>query len=336
MSSTTTTVCRTITLVGALLSPGCQLTSFEHTETKPGYSWRQTGSSIALLSSQQIVWQLSYKRQEGQPYFHPLSLTDGTVLTSLRPTDHPWHRALWFSWKYINGVNYWDPEVPEGRTEVINVKTTLGEDYSAHIEMSISYHRAQRPAVLTERRSLAVSAPDENGCYYIDWLSVFTGGDNDVLLDRTPIPGEKNGKSYGGYAGLSLRMAEHTRDWHFLGSEGPLEPESRGSKARWADFTGEVAEGRSAGVAVFDCPDNPRHPSSWWLSCSMPYFSPAVLFHKPYTLPAGKTLTLQYRILIHSGRADKDMLEREWKAFVASGTWNKNSSKTDYSYRAED
>ncbi|MHC4621072.1 MAG: DUF6807 family protein, partial [Planctomycetota bacterium] len=151
--------------------------------------------------------------------------------------------------------------------------------------------------MLTERRTLTVSTPDDSGCYYIDWLSVFTAGGNDVLLDRTPILGERNGKSYGGYAGLSLRMAEHTRDWQFLGSEGPLEPESRGSKARWVDFTGKVAEGRLAGVAVFDHPDNPRHPSSWWLSGSMPYFSPAILFHKPYTLPAGKTLTLRYRIL---------------------------------------
>ncbi|MHC4154317.1 MAG: DUF6807 family protein [Planctomycetota bacterium] len=336
MNSTTRTICWTITLVGALLCPACQSTSFGRAGVKPGYSWQQTDSSIALLNSEQIVWQLNYKKQEGRPYFHPLSLTDGTELTSLRPPDHPWHRALWFSWKHINGVNYWDPELPAGQTEVVDVKTKPGRDYSAQIEMRLSYHPRQKPAVLTERRILTVSAPDENGCYCIDWLSVFTAGENDALLDRTPIPGEQNGKSYGGYAGLSLRMAEHTRDWQFLGSEGPLEPESRGGKARWMDFTGKVGEGRLAGVAVFDHPGNPRHPSSWWLSASMPYFSPALLFHKPHTLPAGKTLTLRYRILIHSGRADKDMLEREWKAFAASRTWNKNLSKTDYSYRAAD
>ncbi|MHC4240565.1 MAG: DUF6807 domain-containing protein [Planctomycetota bacterium] len=336
MSSTTKTICWTIRIVGALLLLSCQSTSFGRAVAKPPYSWRQTDSSIALLSSEQIVWQLNYKKQEGRPYFHPLSLTDGTELTSLRPADHRWHRALWFSWKYINGVNYWDPELPAGQTEVLDVKTRPGRDYSAQIEMRLSYRPPQERAVLTERRTLKVSAPDESGCYRIDWLSVFTAGDNDVLLGRTPIPGEQNGKSYGGYAGLSLRMAEHTRDWQFLGSEGPLEPESRGSKARWVDFTGKVAEGRSGGVAVFDHPDNPRHPSSWWLGASMPYFSPAVLFHKPYALPAGKTLTLRYRILVHSGHADRDMLESEWKAFAASRARDKHFSKTDYSYRAVD
>jgi len=304
-----------ISVVGILLLwSGCQFVSSEQARGKSSYRWQQTDSSIALLKSERIVWQFNYRKQEGRPHFHPLSLTDGTELTSLRPADHPWHRALWFSWKYINGLNYWDPELPEGQTEVIDLKTRLGTDYSAQIEMYIGYHPPQKPAVLTEKRTLLVKAPDRNGCYYIDWLSIFAAGKNDVLLDRTPIPGEKNGKSYGGYAGLSLRLADRTKGWQFLGSEGLLEPESRGSKARWVDFNGKIANGRFAGVVIFDHPNNPRHPSSWWLSGSMPYFSPALLFHKPYTLAAGETLMLRYRILVHRGRADKDMLENKWKA----------------------
>jgi hypothetical protein len=337
MTYTTKTIGWTITLVCVLLLwPGCQSVSSEEPRVKSGYSWRQTDSSVALLSSEHIVWQFNYRKQEGHPYFHPLSLTDGTELTSLRPADHPWHRALWFSWKYINGLNYWDPELPAGQTEVIDVKTELRTDYSAQIKMSISYHPGHKPAVLTERRTLTVSAPDENGCYHIDWLSIFAAGANDVILDRTGLPGEENGKSYGGYAGLSLRMAPHTKNWQFLSSEGPLKPESLGTKARWVDFSGYTAKDMLAGIAVFDHPDNPRHPSSWWLSASMPYWSPAVIFHKPYTLPAGKTLTLRYRILIHRGRADKDILESEWKAFLASDNWKRRFSKTDYSYRAVD
>ena len=296
----------TIVVGIGLLWTGCESVSSEQARGKSSYNWHQTDGSIALLNSKRTVWQLNYRKQEGQPYFHPLSLTDGTELTWLRPPDHPWHMALWFSWKYINDLNYWDPELPEGQTEVLGLEAKLGTDYSAQIEMSIIYHPPQKPAVLTEKRTLLVKAPDRNGCYYIDWLSIFTAGENDVLLDRTPIPGEKNGKSYGGYAGLSLRMAERTKDWQFLGSEGPLEPESRGSKARWVDFSGHIAYGGFAGVTIFDHPDNPRHPSSWWLSGSMPYFSPAVLFHKPYTLAAGETLTLRYRILVHTGPADKD------------------------------
>jgi len=113
-------------------------------------------------------------------------------------------------------------------------------------------------------------------------------------------------------------MTAAAKGWHFLGSEGPVESESRGIKARWVDFSGRIADGGFAGVTIFDHAENPRHPSSWWLSGSMPYFSPAILFDNPYTLAAGKTLTLRYRILIHTGRGDKDTLENKWRAFLRS------------------
>jgi len=283
------------------------------------YDWRQTDSSVAVLNRGRVVWQVNFDKKEGKPYLHPVGLTDGTVLTCLRPADHRWHRALWFSWKFINGLNYWeeDPKtgLSQGRTEVVDVKVRPHRDYSGDFEMTLSYHPPGEQAVLKEKRLLAIGAPDENGRYHIDWHSTFTAGEKDVLLDRTPIPGEKNGKGWGGYAGLSVRMAKDTRGWQFVDSEGRKDKEAHGKKARWVDFSGEIGEGKAAGIAIFDHPENLRHPSPWYVTKDMPYFSPAVLFNKPYTLPAGKSLTLRYRILIHPGRVGRDLLEKEWEAF---------------------
>ncbi len=63
-----------------------------------------------------------------KPYIHPLRTVAGVPLTAFQPSDHVWHRGLWFSWKYINGVNYWEEapkeidgrllSVSDGRTEV--------------------------------------------------------------------------------------------------------------------------------------------------------------------------------------------------------------------------
>ncbi|MHC4198510.1 MAG: ThuA domain-containing protein [Planctomycetota bacterium] len=52
--------------------------------TNPGYAWRRTDTSLALEGQGGVVWQLNYKKEEGKPYFHPLGLTDGTVLTWLQ------------------------------------------------------------------------------------------------------------------------------------------------------------------------------------------------------------------------------------------------------------
>ncbi|MBA7592916.1 Vitamin B12 transporter BtuB [subsurface metagenome] len=77
--------------------------------TKQGKSEKtQTNSESNIrLKTTASIWKFNFDKTEGKPYFHPLALEDGTPLTWLRPEDHPWHRGFWFSWKYINGLNYW-------------------------------------------------------------------------------------------------------------------------------------------------------------------------------------------------------------------------------------
>jgi hypothetical protein len=291
--------------------------------TQPRYDWRQTDSSLALLNNGRIVCQFNFDKKQGKPYFHPVCLTDGTELTWHRPPDHPWHYGLWFSWKYINGLNYWeeDPKtgLSQGLTEIKSVKVITGRDYSAQLAMQLSYHPPEGAVVLTEDRRIDVCTPDENGRYRIDWISLFTAGAVDVLLDRTPITGEKGGQSWGGYAGLSVRIAKDVTDWHLIDSEGRKDLQAHGQKSRWMNFGGRAAGGKDFSIAIFDHPDNLRYPSPGFVimdpKVPFGYFSPALLFNKPYNLHAGKSFSLKYRVLIYPGRADKNLLEAEWKSF---------------------
>jgi hypothetical protein len=218
------------------------------------YSWRQGTNSVALLNRGKVVWQLNYDKAEGKPYFHPLSTVDGSVLSWLRPGDHPWHRALWFSWKLIDGLNYWEEDgntgLSEGRTELTGVKVSASADFSARIEMTLSYHPPEKAEVLSEKRVVEVSAPQADGCYRIDWVSSFDTAASNVVLGRTPIPGQANGVEYGGYAGLSLRMAKETQGWTFVDSEGREGAAIHGKKSEWVNVSGNFAEGRG-GVAIF-------------------------------------------------------------------------------------
>ncbi len=284
---------------------------------QPELAWKQTDHSLALSRGPIVVWQFNYKREEGKPYFHPITVAGSSALTDLRPADHPWHRALWFSWKYINGVLYWeeDPKTGKapGETELTDIKATARADHSAHFELALKYHPPGKPAVLTEKRTLDVSPPAADGAYFIDWLGVFTAGDTDVRLDRTPILGQPNGVSYGGYAGLSLRLAPALRGWQFADSEGPVNTASK--DARWMSFAGPIGQGKSAAIIVLDHPKSFRHPAPWYLIGSMPYFSPAVLYREPYTLPARKSITLKYRILFQPAAFDRDAAERQWQQF---------------------
>jgi hypothetical protein len=182
-----------------LLLQSVQVLANDAAGPKPRYDWRQTDSSLALLNNGQVVWQFNFDKNQGKPYFHPVCLTDGMELTWHRPPDHPWHYGLWFSWKYINGLNYWEEDrktgLSEGRTDIKSIEVRPHDDYSARIAMQLSYHPPGKPEMLAESCRIRVTKPDEEGRYRIDWSSRFTTGDLDVLLDRTPIMGEKGGQS---------------------------------------------------------------------------------------------------------------------------------------------
>jgi hypothetical protein len=305
------------------------------------FAWRETPASLALIRGQRVVWQFNHLQdgsERGVPYFHPLATLDGAVLTDLRPDDHLWHRGLRFAWKQINGLDgYWTwPEglerFPEatGQTEVTAVRMTKGKDFSARFELELSYHPPEKPAELTEQRTIVVSAPDPQGNYHIDWRGVFTAGKKGAMLDRTPILGEEGGKAWGGYAGLQLRLTnrENFAAWSLVNSEAIAVTNTadqknglelaHGKQARWMDLTLDFADGKTAGVGLFDHPDNLRYPAVWHVSSLPNELIQTPLFHGPYTLQAGKSLTFQYRIVVHSDRVDKTFLDNQWKEFTTA------------------
>ncbi len=283
---------------------------------KPSYTWSGTETSLALMNHDRVVWRYRHKTDEsGKPCFDPLALPDGSALTWHRPPDHPWHRAAWFCWKYINALNYWEEDRKTGRspgrTVVTGVRIAPPKGHDARIELSLVYHPPGKPDVLTEKRIITVTAPATDGSYRVDWQGTFTAGKTDAVL--------RGGEHGGGYAGFSARLAKATRNWKVLNSEGLRDLAAHGKKARWVAWSGELAPGKPAGIAIFDHPGNLRHPSPWYVAAraNIPfnYFSPALLFSEPYTLKAGKSMTLRYRLLVHTGRADAKAMETEWKAF---------------------
>lgn len=280
--------------------------------------WRRESGAVALLQGPQVVWRFNFGADATKPHFHPVALPGGPDLTWDRPPDHRWHRALWFSWKFINGVNYWeeDPKtgLAQGRTTWREPQIEMRPDFSARIAMDLSYRPvADAPSVLDERRVIEISPPDKDGAYHQDWTMTFTAGERDVLLDRTPLPGEPGGQPWGGYAGLSVRLSPEIRDSGAVTTAGPVElvdGRFRGP-ARAADYSGSFGA-REAGMAILDWPTNLNSPSPWYVISENPmhYFSPAVICYRPHTLKAGQQMSLRYRVVVHPGRWNVEQLNQ--------------------------
>lgn len=306
----------------------------------PPLRWERAAGSVSLLANDKTVWRFRYGTDIPKPMFDPLALPDGTVLSWNSPPDHPWHHALWFSWKYLNHVNYWesDPREPRlkketaanrepgGLTEWKNVRIRTQPDGNAAIALELAYHEPGKPPVLRERRTIRISPPDASGDYYLDWTMTFTAGKQDVDINRTPVIGDKDGVAWGGYAGLSLRFARDLTDARTATTKPPAPgPQRTGlmceTGATGVDFSGRIA-GREAGVAFLDHPANLNAPTPWYLIIQPQNASPfhfaeaALIYYKPYLLKAGKSFTLRYRTAVHGGRWDRDRLLAEDSRFV--------------------
>jgi hypothetical protein len=288
------------------------------------FRWeQQEGVSLALMNGGAVVWRCGFDPAESMTYLHPVALPDGTMLTEDQPADHAWHRALWFSWKFINGVNYWEykpgTRQPEGRTTWANVRVRARRNFSARVTMDLAYRDPADVVVLRERRTLEMSAPDAEGGYAIDWTGVFTAGEGEVILDRTPLPGEPNGAPWGGYAGLSIRLANAMQEREAVTPDGVAAFDAEGYYRRRHTalaYQGLFA-GCAAGVAVLNHPDNPDTPTPWYAirSSPMTYFSPAILNDAARTMAPGETMTLRYRILIRPGRWTPEALRAAVEAW---------------------
>jgi len=288
----------------------------------PTYRWKTEKDSLSLVAGQQVVYTFHFGAAEGCPYVHPLSLPGGPVMSALAPADHPWHRGLWFSWKFLNGVNYWEfprnhPNQPDGKTAVVGPATVHTTESAANVKLKLEYCKAQ--VVLSEERTWIASRPRADGSYTIDWMSTFTAKGQDVVFERTP----PKQASWGGYGGLGFRASATMREFHAIDSGGRSgRARAHGKQADWMDYSGVFGEKKekavAAGMTIFDHPSNPRHPTHWYLSdnAGLPYFGTALLFAEPLTLKAGESFTLKYRILVHAGLGDKAALEKEYEAWA--------------------
>jgi len=85
-----------------------------------------------------------------------------------------------------------------------------------------------------------------------------------------------------------------------------------GKSAKWVDYRGEI-DGKAAGVAIFDHPTNPRHPTTWHarnygLIAANPFglsqFKKAAKGAGNMTVKAGDSVTFRYAFLFHRGSGE--------------------------------
>lgn len=265
------------------------------------------------LNSSNILEYVYGAVEDTNPSFRLVKTISGHTVSIYRPWDHPWHSGMFFSWKYLNGSNFWEAKYHGEENIVVTDSFTPNTD-EIGFQQSLSYITYDGETLIKENRTVQVEeAP--NG-YLVHWQGSFTPASNSVTLSSS-----ENAKEtpWGGYAGLSFRLNRNylgpviTTD---LGIHTAEEAFARPFK--WCDYSGKLdgyIEENWAGICIMDQPLNLRYPSPklTYDYKDMQFLSAAILFNNPYVLNKGETLDLNYTFYVHDGKAQKKELSQIWE-----------------------
>jgi hypothetical protein len=264
------------------------------------------------------------------PVIGPLHGPDGGTVTRTWPLgddvpgesrDHPHHRSLWFAHGAVGGHDFWSSAHGERIEHERFVDPPADRAHSA-LASTNRWVLADGTVVCRDERELAFGA-DVDGARFVDWTVTLCAGDAPLVLGDT-----KEGT-----------MALRTADWLRVEGEGArgtlCDSEGRtgravwGKSARWVDVSARRDPARAdsvVGIAIFDHPANPRHPTTWHartygLVAANPFgaheFGGAPLGTGDLTVPAGGRITFRYRLWLHRGGAG-DGVEAAWQRFAAA------------------
>jgi len=88
-------------------------------------------------------------------------------------------------------------------------------------------------------------------------------------------------------------------------------------RAKWCDYSGPITEHEWNGIAIFDHPDNPNHPSHWHVR-SDGWMSPCLFFENGETMTPDKKLVLNYRLFVHAGDAIAARVQDRYEEYTGA------------------
>ena len=93
--------------------------------------------------------------------------------------------------------------------------------------------------------------------------------------------------------------------------------EERVLATKWCAYTA-AADGKPVTLALFDYPDNPRHPAAMFTMAEPFAYLAATLnlWKQPMQVAAGKPLQLRYGVALWDGEAQREEIERAYRAWI--------------------
>ena len=265
-----------------------------------------------------------YNNVPFKPYIQQLFSPSGVNILRDAPFDHLHHHALMYAVK-VDGVNFWEETPTAGKqihksfTNITSkVKTDTENDkhhqvhHAAFTEL-IDWNNSSGQLLLKEKRTVEVQQATDLNATLLIWKSEF----------ELPEAAESATLTGAHYHGLGMRfLISMDKGGLFINPDNKTGTVFRGQerllRSTWCAYTAN-ADGKPVTVAMFDHPQNPRHPATWFtMTEPFAYLSATLNLHvEPLKVDLGKTLVLRYAVAVWDGIVDDDRINKLYQQWTA-------------------
>jgi hypothetical protein len=267
-----------------------------------------------------------------RPFFYPVIGPTGVPISRHWPMkdvnpdearDHVHHKSLWYTHGEVNGQDFWGEGSRSGKIVHDKFLEISSGSKVGVISSKNKWVAKSGEIVCTDTRTHRFYSRDDGQIMDFEIVIHASEGKKVVMGDT------KEGS-------MAIRLAPTMRErgdvaqGHIVNSEGHRgekgEKGAWGKRAKWCDCYGPV-NGKVVGVAIFDHPENPKHPT-WWhvrgygLFAANPFgvhdFEKKEKGVGEIEIPAGESLTFKYRFYFHKGDAEQGKVARHYREYAAT------------------
>lgn len=248
------------------------------------------------------------------PYFWPvIGPVSGKSITTETSEPYPHHHSLFFGCDQVNGGNYWQDTNERGQILSQRPKIVTASGPQVVFTDECLWKQPGKDPIIRDQRKIVITAPSE-GLRLIDFqvtmeplTDITIRKTNHSLFSARVVP------ELAVLAGGTLVNAE--------GKSG--EKATAGVASPWCDYYGTRAD-VTEGLAIFQHPTDRWYPSQWFTR-DYGFFSPTPLnWLDQVDLPKGQKLTLNYRVVVHSGDTQKAGIPALFEAYKQTDVSPKN------------
>jgi hypothetical protein len=295
-----------------------------------------------------------YPETQKKPVLHPLRTARGVVVTRgfpLEPrrgerVDHPHHAGLWFNHGDVNGFDFWNnsneigPDRAPKMGAIVHRRVVEAKSGAEKGELRVEMDWVEPGGVPLLREDTRFIFRGANGMRSVERITTLTARERRVVFrdnkegligmrvaraleqpaDKAEVFTDAAGKP------TTVPVLDNTGvTGHYVSSEGKQGDVVWGTRGRWAALHGTV-DGEDVTLAILDHPANSGFPT-YWHARGYGLFAANPLGRKVFdetqteltiTLEPRQSISFRHKVLILSGRAAPEAIEREYVGFTST------------------